>query len=56
MSIKPLDRFGNLVGSFVTLKNLSSDDSKFCVDLRNSGRAKFLNSGSISEDEPKTPV
>ena len=51
MLIKPLDRFENLVGSFVTLKNLSKDDSKFCVDLRNSERAKFLNSGSISEDE-----
>lgn len=51
MSIKPLDSFENLFGSFVTLKNLSSEDSKFCVDLRNSERAKFLNSGSISEDE-----
>jgi RimJ/RimL family protein N-acetyltransferase len=48
MLIKQLDKFGLLTGSYVTLTKLSKEDSKFCVELRNSDRAKFLNPGADS--------
>jgi RimJ/RimL family protein N-acetyltransferase len=48
MLIKQLDKFELLMGRYVTLTKLSNEDSKFCVELRNSNRAKFLNPGADS--------
>ena len=48
MLIKQLDKFALLKGRYVTLTRLSKEDSKFCVELRNSNRAKFLNPGADS--------